>query len=106
MVSVAILRSLDLFSGVVLGFFLGSVGFSSLEDPMVAVKVVEMNVAIEEGFFGQDPGMDNLNGVGNKVVPFRTVCVNVRTVHMCGKHTSSIAVGDNGSKARISLFRE
>ena len=75
-------------------------------DLVLAGKMVEVDVSIEDGIFGENRGVHNLNGAGNKVVPFGAVGVYVRRIDVARQCTSSLALETDGSKARVALLFE
>ena len=75
-------------------------------DLVLAGKMVEMDVPIEDGFFGENRGVHNFDGPVNEVVPFGVVGVDFRRIDVTRQCTSSLALDADGSKTRVALLLE
>mmetsp|Transcript_19821 Transcript_19821/g.40971 ORF Transcript_19821/g.40971 Transcript_19821/m.40971 type:complete len:261 (+) Transcript_19821:2497-3279(+) len=75
-------------------------------DLVLAVEVVEVDVAIKYWFLRQNFGLDDLDGVRNKMVPFRVVFIGAGVVNVLHQVRASGALGADGTKAGITLFVE
>mmetsp|Transcript_21537 Transcript_21537/g.51403 ORF Transcript_21537/g.51403 Transcript_21537/m.51403 type:complete len:255 (+) Transcript_21537:963-1727(+) len=79
---------------------------SVIVDLVLAVEVIQVEVAIKDGVFGKDLSGNDVDGIADEKVPFRAVAVDICLIDAGRQGVPSTPLDADGTKAGISLFVE